>query len=161
MAVILPRQRLTLTRCSVLPYDHLPGVCAACGKGLVGRQTRWCSRACQLVYPTNHYWTDARAARIKRDGYRCVRCNWADVLGRRGPQGVLFTLPLDFDRSNWLEVNHRIPRNGRGYGAGCHHHQDRLETLCHRCHVKTTTRQRVARVRRQAKVARRREVAGV
>ncbi|MCU1454052.1 MAG: 67, gp67 [Acidimicrobiales bacterium] len=40
-----------------------------------------------------------------------------------------------------LEVNHVEPRLGRGYQAGCHHHLDGLETLCHRCHVQVTSAQ--------------------
>ncbi len=40
-----------------------------------------------------------------------------------------------------VEVNHIDPRNGAGYGNGCHNHQDGLETLCHSCHVVTTTQQ--------------------
>ena len=39
------------------------------------------------------------------------------------------------------EVNHIVPRVGAGYGNGCHNHQDNLETLCHACHVTTTTQQ--------------------
>jgi hypothetical protein len=43
-----------------------------------------------------------------------------------------------------LEVHHVVPRRGDGYGAGCHHHLDGLETLCHRCHAAiTATQQRV------------------
>lgn len=41
-----------------------------------------------------------------------------------------------------LEVNHKTPRQGKGYGPGCHHHPDELETLCRPCHVDETTRQR-------------------
>jgi len=46
------------------------------------------------------------------------------------------------------EVNHIVAREGAGYGNGCHNHQDNLETLCHKCHVKTTTQQ--GRERRRA-----------
>lgn len=157
-----PRAPLLPSRCPLLPYDRLPNVCARCGKRLVGRRRRWCSNACQLVYVVNHYWGEARRERVKRDNYRCVKCGWRSTLDRRraDPQELLFTLPIDLDQSNWLEVNHRIPRNGRGYtGASCAHHQDRLETLCHRCHVKVTKRQRIARSRRRAKVAERRREA--
>ena len=41
-----------------------------------------------------------------------------------------------------LEVNHFIPRNGAGYESGCAHHQEGLETLCWRCHMKVTAIQR-------------------
>jgi 5-methylcytosine-specific restriction endonuclease McrA len=46
-----------------------------------------------------------------------------------------------------LEVNHIVPRNGGGYGKGCHHHLSNLETLCHPCHVAVTNEQRKARRR--------------
>lgn len=119
------------TPCPLLPYDRQGGLCAACGKELTGRQTRWCSPACRAVYEDNHYWTNARHAALKRDSYGCVRC------------GTMFiTAP---------EVNHRIPRNGRGYSPGCHHHLDNLETLCHAHHVKVTRAQRIARARLQCR----------
>ncbi len=41
-----------------------------------------------------------------------------------------------------LEVNHIIPREGKGYGQGCHNHQENLETLCHACHLQVTADQR-------------------
>lgn len=34
-----------------------------------------------------------------------------------------------------LQIDHRVPREGRGYGDGCHHHQDNLQTLCVPCHA--------------------------
>jgi hypothetical protein len=40
-----------------------------------------------------------------------------------------------------LEVHHVVARKGHGYGAGCHHHLDGLETLCHRCHAAITAEQ--------------------
>ena len=40
-----------------------------------------------------------------------------------------------------LEVNHIEPRKGAGYGPGCHHHLDGLETLCHACHLEVTAAQ--------------------
>lgn len=43
--------------------------------------------------------------------------------------------------SEELEVNHIIPREGRGYGAGCHHHLANLEVLCHQCHLGVTNLQ--------------------
>lgn len=42
-----------------------------------------------------------------------------------------------------LEVNHIVPREGRGYGNGCDHHLENLETLCRPCHVDETRRQRL------------------
>lgn len=53
----------------------------------------------------------------------------------------------DTSRVRWgarheLEVNHKVPREGRGYSFGCAHHQQGLETLCRPCHVLETTAQR-------------------
>lgn len=45
------------------------------------------------------------------------------------------------------EVDHIVPRVGRGYGLGCHNHQSNLRTLCHQCHVEVTAQQRRARGR--------------
>lgn len=42
-----------------------------------------------------------------------------------------------------MEVNHIAPRNGGGYGTGCHNHLSNLETLCHLCHVQVTKNQRI------------------
>jgi len=44
-------------------------------------------------------------------------------------------------RQRQLEVNHKIPIMGKHAQFGCHHHLDRLESLCHRCHVRVTARQ--------------------
>jgi 5-methylcytosine-specific restriction endonuclease McrA len=157
--VVKPRALLTMTRCALLPFDALPNVCARCGRRLTGRQTRWCSRDCQLVYERNHYWNQARDARLKRDNYTCGGCGWRSHSFIVDGHDQMTLFPV-VDRERWLEVNHRIPRVGRGYSSGCHHHQDRLETLCHVCHVKVTRRQRISRQRRQVKVVqRRRELA--
>jgi len=43
-----------------------------------------------------------------------------------------------------LEVNHRTPVLGKHAEAGCHHHLDGLETLCHRHHLEATRAQRAA-----------------
>lgn len=119
--------------CPLLPYDRVGGVCAACGTELVGRQRRWCSPACQAVFQNNHYWQFARAAALKRDSHGCVRC------------GTMFIAAP--------EVNHKVPRYGRGYGVGCHHHQSNLESLCHYHHVKVTRAQRIARARSRGRRA--------
>jgi 5-methylcytosine-specific restriction endonuclease McrA len=73
------------------------------------RRTRWCSEDCSRAFSRNHFWTNARAARLDYDDHRCVVCGD----------------PED------LQVHHRRPvdRPG-GYGAGCQHHQENLETLC-------------------------------
>ena len=97
-------------------------VCYLDGARLEGRQQRWHSRACWMVWFDNHEWSAARHAARKRDGGCCVRCG----------------SPAD------PQVNHREPRRGRGYHQGCHHHQANLETLCQAHHVEETNRQRAA-----------------
>jgi 5-methylcytosine-specific restriction endonuclease McrA len=54
-----------------------------------------------------------------------------------------------------MEVNHISPLNGSGYGMGCKHHQDNLETLCMACHSAVTAAQAAARAaaRKAAKLA--------
>jgi 5-methylcytosine-specific restriction endonuclease McrA len=69
----------------------------------------------------NHFWGLARKRALKRDERSCVTC------GGMGPG---------------LQVHHIDPRRGAGYAAGCHHHLDLLETLCHACHVEVTNVQR-------------------
>ncbi len=100
----------------------IPGHCAVatCAKPLPRRRRRWCSDQCSRVYGQNHDWGNARMAARRRDGYKCVRC----------------------ESKEKIEVNHIIPRRGRGYGTGCQHHQTNLETLCHNCHVRITNEQR-------------------
>ena len=109
---------------------------ASCGKPLPPRRRRWCSNECsrhfQRVVYENHDWNAARAAALKRDKLRCVRC---DSDGTECIVGERYT---------GLEVNHIEPRRGKGYGMGCHHHLSNLETLCRRCHVATTNAQRAA-----------------
>lgn len=46
---------------------------------------------------------------------------------------------LRLERS--FETNHVDPVLGRHGEIGCHHHQDGLEVLCHRCHVEVTAEQ--------------------
>lgn len=128
------RAPLLQTRCALLPFDDQAGVCARCGAELTGQQRRWCSGACMRHYQDNHVWGFARPACLARSRNRCRRC---------GKQGT----PVDP-----TEVNHKIPRNGRGMGAGCMHHQDNLEALCHKHHVEVTNHQRVARARTKVRM---------
>lgn len=119
--------------CTVLVPVHVDGRCDRCGKELTGRQTRWCSYACSLEFRTNHDWNLARKAARRRDGERCVRC---------GARGGYYE--GEFPDAVWvpqLEVNHLVPRVGRGYGWGCHNHLDVLETLCHEDHILVTRQQ--------------------
>ena len=108
-----------------------PGTCGACGRALAGRNLWFCKtpqggqygESCRGRYARNHFWQEARDAAVRRDSSKCRRC---------GSPGTRHT----------LEVNHIEPRNGQGYGIGCHNHQDNLETLCHDCHLTTTAEQR-------------------
>jgi len=98
----------------------VPKGCDWCGKALAGRQKRWCSTFCTVEFQKHHVWSYSREAALRRDGWACVTCG----------------------SKKDLEVNHIQPRRGRGYDAGCAHHQENLETLCHDCHVKVTKQQR-------------------
>ncbi len=117
----------------------------------------WCGNPCEDRYRENHWWDRARAAALARDDHRCVRCGVGpdDVQVARWflravvPMGAVEAATL-FASPAWaelvlacsVEVNHVEPRRGAGYGSGCHHHLDGLETLCHRHHVAVTAAQR-------------------
>lgn len=125
--------------------------CEWCGEALTGRRTRWCSDECPRAALDQHAWTNARAAALRRDVYTCTRCiGWPHL-----PQPQRLDFGADHNAylvavARWrrevtarqLEVNHVKPRNGEGYGPGCHHHLDNLETLCHPHHVAETNHQR-------------------
>lgn len=107
-----------------------PRSCKLCAKPLSGRMRVWCSQACESDFYRNHLWSSAREAARARVavfddpdgfGWRCERCS-------------LLTLKP--------EVNHKTPILGRHGQSGCHHHQDGLEVLCHRCHLDVTAAQR-------------------
>lgn len=147
--------------CDAVPYVGIPGLCNHCGTKLTGRRTQWCSDECSDAVTREHNWTWARNAARKRDGHRCVRCRQTPRVRRRVDRistsrwdiwrlrrlGIEVVDPTPgqlIDVYKWivhLEVNHIVPREGRGYGWGCHHHLSNLETLCHPCHVAETTRQ--------------------
>lgn len=105
-------------------------ICFLDAKPLPARRQHWCSDRCVEVWSKNHEWGWARHARLRIDGDHCVRC---------GRDGAKVT----------LQVNHRDPRYGRGYHKGCHHHLDRLESLCPPCHQIETNAQRAARMAAQ------------
>lgn len=102
-------------------------VCFLDAKPLPPRRQHWCSDRCVEVWFKNHEWNWARHARVRIDKGRCVRCGAGANLA----------------------VNHIDPRYGRGYHKGCHHHLDRLETLCPPCHQIETNAQRTARISAQ------------
>jgi len=126
--------------------------CQWCGDALpTRRHTVWCSDECSTAFSENHFWTNARNAALRRDGWTCVHCIGLPVL--RAPQRREFgwddrafdfaLTAFDAERARRrLEVNHVVPRVGRGYGFGCHHHLANLETLCHEHHRIETSVQR-------------------
>lgn len=123
-----------------------PGRCGLCGtelprmrNGNIHPTRRWCSQECSDRYWQSHGWTFASRAAIRRDGYRCVRCGHPGYGVVSAPIGTFTVEEARVMRQ--LEVNHRIPRNGRGYHNGCHHHQENLETLCKPCHSMETQKQ--------------------
>lgn len=103
--------------CRLARGAGIPGVCDWCAARLEGGQRRWCHRECATAFWDQHIWTRARICVLVRDGGRCVVCG-------------------DDDR---VEVDHIVPRKGRGYARGCSHHHDNLQTLCHAHHVEKTT----------------------
>ena len=117
---------------TLLPYADTAGVCDACGKALTGRQQRWCSVDCSRVEAPHHDWNAARRAAKHRDGHKCVQCGAPDGLDPRTYRST-------------LEVNHIVPRVGKGYGWGCWNHLDNLETLCKPCHLVKTKAQAAER----------------
>ena len=169
--------RLTIGRrvfdCALAFGDNTDGRCNWCGVELTGRQVRWCSPDHRDIFAIHHYWTDARAAALKRDARTCQRCGrseqpedlwaWRRFLESIRPRPHLRDVPdwrewttvtADWqaaddilraeERARSMEVNHKVPILGRHAEAGCHHHLDGLETLCHRCHVEVTATQRAA-----------------
>ena len=97
---------------------RLARICWWCGNDLSGRQVYWCGDTCQRGWRMLHDWGTARSRAMWRAGYKCQRC------GKPAK-----------------EVNHRNPLVGRGYHAGCVHHPDNLEPLCHECHLVETIKQ--------------------
>ncbi len=145
-------------RCALSPWSGDPRRCRWCDQPARPDQA-WCGLRCEDGYRRNHWWDHARQAAIVRDGSCCVRCGLGPdtptvaklVLRALVPMGPVDAARLwrtpDFralQAASSLEVNHRVPRRGRGYHAGCHHHLDGLETLCHRCHVAETNAQQGA-----------------
>lgn len=124
--------------CPHLPYEDQPGVCDRCGATLTGRQRRWCSDRCQFEWRREHDWGSARSAAVERDDHTCRHCGARERYDWRNPAEAVR-----------LEVNHIDPREGRGYGFGCHNHLDNLETLCTPCHRTVTNAQAAERRERR------------
>lgn len=71
------------------------------------------------MWKVNHVWSDARLARLLLDRSACQICGRTDV-----------------------EVHHLVPVGPDGYGPGCQHHQDNLQTLCVDHHRQADTARR-------------------
>jgi 5-methylcytosine-specific restriction endonuclease McrA len=96
-----------------------------CGKKLVGRQRKYCSRNHSKEVTDNHRWTNAkRKLKSVNAFYQCQICE-------------------EFFKNVDIDVDHLIPCKGQHGVWGCHHHQDNLRILCKPCH-KAVTRQQHA-----------------
>ena len=137
----LVAERIT---CTLSKWTGEPGRCQWCDTSIDSpRRRTWCSDKCGRAWQREHIWRFARSTAKRRAKYRCIRpgCTAA----RRD-----------------CEVNHITPRNGYGYGPGCHHHllpdasgNGGLEVLCRAHHAEITKAQATARAeaRRAAKLA--------
>lgn len=137
----LVAERIT---CTLSKWTGELGRCQWCDTSIDSpRRRTWCSDKCGRAWQREHIWRFARSTAKRRAKYRCIRpgCTAA----RRD-----------------CEVNHITPRNGDGYGPGCHHHllpdasgNGGLEVLCRAHHAEITKAQATARAeaRRAAKLA--------
>ncbi len=109
--------------------------------------------ACEDSYQRNHRWDLARASALARDDERCVECGMGPASLTEGRFLLRALVPMTpteaarlWQSPAWqrfrldcrVEVHHVVPRQGAGYGAGCHNHLDGLVTLCHRHHAAIT-----------------------
>ena len=121
------------------------GNCGGCGSPLTGRSWWFCptvkgGNPCRDRYFLNHDWGKAREEAVRRSKRVCAHC------GIKVPKPALKEDSLALERDT-LEVNHKEPRNGQGYGMGCWNHQAKLETLCRSCHGKVSGAQATERAR--------------
>jgi hypothetical protein len=129
--------------CALTSWDGSQGRCNWCNAAIpqTSRRSVWCRDQCRRTWERNHIWRRARIFARRRAQYRCTRSG------------------CEAERGD-VEVNHVDPRNGQGYGPGCHHHQDNLEPLCRAHHREVTSAQASARaaarkVAKQAELDRR------
>lgn len=136
----LVAERIT---CHLSAWRGESGRCQWCDVEITAARRRtWCSDKCGRAWQRNHIWRFARSAAKRKAKYRCTKpgCTAA----RRD-----------------CEVNHVTPRNGGGYGPGCHHHLEPgpdgnggLEVLCRIHHAEITSQQATLRAaERRAKKA--------
>ena len=125
--------------CPLGQWTGKPGRCQLCNSVIESTRRRtWCSNKCGREWQRNHIWRFARSAAKRRAKYRCQR-------------------PGCSAERRDCEVNHINPRNGAGYGPGCHHHLNPgsdgvggLEVLCHAHHAEVTAAQASARAAKRA-----------
>lgn len=125
--------------CPLGQWKGEPGRCQLCNTVIESTRRRtWCSNKCGREWQRNHIWRFARSAAKRRAKYRCQR------------------LGCTAERRD-CEVNHINPRNGAGYGPGCHHHLNPdhhgvggLEVLCHAHHAEVTAAQAKERAAKRA-----------
>lgn len=135
----LRRDGWTCCRCGYVAWQEVPS------NVLGGRHEEAATRAPDLADWARAFGYRARAGRFRWEtAYEAIPEAIEDLVRREHDQ-YLRTLrrrhASGYESRHPLEVNHRDPRRGRGYQAGCHNHLDKLETLCHPCHVDETTRQ--------------------
>ena len=120
------------------------GTCGTCGAVLTGRSRWFCAGGpCAKNWRRNHQWGVAKAAALKRDGYRCVRLGCG-----AGPHSN--------SNQRGVEVNHIAPLASVAHAqglttsaalrsrTGCWNHLENLETLCITHHREATAEQRAA-----------------
>lgn len=143
MSVDLPPLVAERITCHLSLWRGEMGRCQWCDVEITATRRRtWCSDKCGRAWQRNHIWRFARSAAKRKAKYRCTKpgCTAA----RRD-----------------CEVNHVTPRNGGGYGPGCHHHLEPgpdgnggLEVLCRIHHAEITSQQATMRAaERRAKKA--------
>lgn len=129
-----------------------PGKCDRCSSPLPPRRSRWCSDECREIFYRHHVWTYAKKDALRRAGNKCEHCGVISLeLDRRAVRSRFSARRESAEYLNRLEVNHKIPRQGRSLGANsCLNHHDNLEVLCHDCHVAVTKEQRAAGLLKRA-----------
>ena len=124
--------------CPLSAWTGADNCCQWCNTSISNpRRRSWCSNRCARAWEREHVWRHARAAAKRRAKYHCVRP------GCTSPRRD-------------CEVNHITPRNGQGYGQGCHHHahpnaanDGGLEVLCHAHHAEVTAAQAADRAQQR------------
>jgi hypothetical protein len=116
---------------------------ASCRAPLEGRRTAYCSDKHANEFQRNHVWADARRYARRRAKWACERCGFKPNEIKKDPERRLIYTRHELR----LEVNHIQPLGGRYRGVTCLNHQENLEVLCHRCHVRATGAVRLVTVK--------------